>query len=75
MYPGTVLTPADLAIFFDSILSPIEAIAVFEGPIKTMPDLSNSSAKSEFSDKKPYPGCTASHPVSLQALIIKSFFK
>ena len=56
-----VLTFADLAIFLDSILSPIDAIADFEGPIKVIPALLKDSGKLEFSDKNPYPGCKASH--------------
>ena len=34
--PGTVLTPAALAIFFDSILSPIAAMASAGGPMKAI---------------------------------------
>ena len=37
--PGTVLTLAALANFFDSILSPIASIALGFGPMKTMPCL------------------------------------
>ena len=67
-----MLTPAALAIFLDSILSPIEAIADLDGPIKVIPSFSNNSAKFAFSDRKPYPGCKASQDFSLQALIIRS---
>ncbi len=37
IWPGTTLTPAACASFFDSILSPIAAIASGGGPMKAMP--------------------------------------
>ncbi len=54
--PGTIDTPASSAIFFDDILSPIESIAELGGPIKMKLFFSTSLAKSEFSERNPYPG-------------------
>jgi len=51
--PGTTFTPAALASFFDSILSPIAAIAPTGGPMKAMPAASSASAKLVRSDRKP----------------------
>jgi hypothetical protein len=45
-------------------LSPIMRIASGVGPMKTKPLRSTRSAKSAFSDRKPYPGCTASASVT-----------
>ncbi len=50
---GTVDTSAAAAAFFDSILSPIAAIALGLGPMKTMPAASRASGKASRSDKKP----------------------
>ena len=51
--PGTVETPAAAAAFFDSILSPIAAIALTFGPMKTMPAFLSASANASRSDRKP----------------------
>ena len=51
--PGTVLTPASCAIFFDVILSPIDSMAPAGGPTKATPAFSSASAKALFSDRKP----------------------
>jgi len=51
--PGTVETLAWLANFFDSILSPITAIALGGGPMKTMPVRSSAAENSAFSERKP----------------------
>ena len=51
--PGTVLTFAALANFFDSILSPMARIAFGLGPMKTMPSASSASQKEARSDRKP----------------------
>ena len=69
MNPGTVETPASAAIFFEVILSPIFSIAPGGGPMKAMPSAASASAKALFSDRKPYPGCTASAPESRIACI------
>ena len=68
MWPGTQETPASIAIFFEVILSPIDMIACALGPIKVISLSSSLLANSAFSDKNPYPGCTASEPVSAIAL-------
>ena len=51
--PGTLETPAARASFFDSILSPIAAIAFGGGPMKVTPALASARAKAGFSDRKP----------------------
>ena len=50
---GTVETLAFAAAFFDSILSPIAAMAFAFGPMKTMPAASSAFAKASRSDRKP----------------------
>ena len=72
MKPGTVLTPASAAIFLDSILSPMAAMALGGGPMKASPAASSASTKSAFSDRKPKPGWIAWAPVSLAAWMIRS---
>ena len=52
-------TPHTWASRMDSILSPIERIAGALGPTNSIPSASHFSENSAFSDKKPYPGCTA----------------
>ena len=52
-YPGTVLTPAPAAIFLDSILSPMAAIAFTPGPMNVMPSSASFSAKVAFSERNP----------------------
>jgi hypothetical protein len=51
--PGTTFTPAALASFLDSILSPIAAIAFGGGPMKAMPFSASIRAKLSRSDRKP----------------------
>ena len=55
-----------------SLLSPIALIALAGGPMKVMPSSSTRRAKSSFSLRKPYPGCTAWAPVALHAAMILS---
>ena len=50
----------------------IAAIALGGGPMKVMPALASAFAKLSRSDRKPYPGCTASAPVALHASVISS---
>ncbi len=52
-WPGTLDTPAARASFFDSILSPIAAIAFAGGPMNVTPAFASAWAKAGFSDKKP----------------------
>ena len=54
--PGTHGTPAFFIAAFALTLSPISLIVSAFGPIKVKPLFSTRSAKSAFSDKKPYPG-------------------
>ncbi len=51
--PGTQDTPAAVAIFFDSILSPIFLTAFDEGPISATPASSRRRANSAFSERNP----------------------
>ena len=53
MWPGTVETPASAAIFLDSILSPMAAMALGGGPMKVTAASSKASVKPVFSDRKP----------------------
>src|SRR5262245_61579833 len=46
--PGTTLTPASLASFLDSILSPIAAIAPTGGPMNSMPSAASCSERGPF---------------------------
>ena len=73
--PGATGMPAFCAAARAAILSPIRRICADVGPIKVIPCLSTISAKSAFSDKKPYPGCMASAPVITAAEIIAGLFK
>ncbi len=52
-WPGTVETCAAAAAFFDSILSPIAAMALGFGPMNTMPAASSALGKASRSDRKP----------------------
>ena len=52
-WPGTVETLALAAAFFDSILSPMAAIASGLGPMKTMPAFCSARGKASRSDRKP----------------------
>ncbi len=52
-WPGTVETLAAAAAFFDSILSPMAAMALGFGPMKTMPACSSAFGKASRSERKP----------------------
>ena len=54
--PGTQGTPALIMARLAETLSPIKRIDAAVGPIKAKPDFSTRSAKSAFSERKPYPG-------------------
>ena len=54
--PGTTGTFAFFISLLAAILSPIFSIELILGPINDIPQLSQTSAKYVFSDKKPYPG-------------------
>jgi len=51
--PGTVLTPAFYAIFFDSILSPMATMDLACGPINLISFVSKRAWNFAFSDRKP----------------------
>ena len=51
---------------------PIATIASGGGPMKTTAASSQARANTAFSDRNPYPGCTASAPVVRQTSIILS---
>jgi len=56
-------------------LSPIIRIVSGRGPMKTNPLRSTRSAKSAFSERKPYPGWTASASVTSAALMTAGMFR
>ena len=56
MVPATSGAPTSAAILRADTLSPSERIAAGGGPIQIRPAAITRSAKSAFSDKKPYPG-------------------
>ena len=64
---STTGTPASCAIRFAASLSPPDRRASGGGPTQTSPAASTASASSALSDRNPYPGCTASAPVSSAA--------
>ena len=47
----------------DSILSPIESIDEGLGPMNPIDSSASRFAKPEFSERNPYPGCTACAPL------------
>ena len=70
-----MLTPASSATSLAAVLLPsLLSIALF-GPIKIILFFSHNSAKSGFSDKKPYPGCIASTPAFFAISIIELISK
>ena len=52
-WPGTVETLALAAAFFDSILSPMAAMALGLGPMNTIPAFASAVGNASRSDKKP----------------------
>ena len=73
--PGTQGTPAFFMALIADTLSPIRRIVSAFGPMKIKPDFSTCSAKSAFSDRKPYPGWIATAPVTSAAAIIEGTFR
>jgi len=65
--PGTSGTPASPASTLARDLSFIRAMDSGGGPTKMRPASVHARAKSALSETKPYPGCTASAPVSRAA--------
>ncbi len=62
MKPGTVETPASLASFLDSILSPMAAIARTLGPIKRYPGLRQCGGESLAFGQKAITGMDGLRP-------------
>ena len=61
--PGTTGTPAACMRARALVLPPMARIAEGGGPMKVAPAAATASAKSAFSERKPYPGCTPSAPL------------
>jgi hypothetical protein len=70
--PGTTGTLAAATAALARILSPMIAIAEAEGPMNATRALAHACANPAFSDRNPYPGCTASEPVCRTAAMIRS---
>ena len=68
-YPGTVDTPAAMASLLELIFSPSAAMAEDGGPTNVTPAAVRASTKYAFSDRNPYPGCTAVAPEEITAAI------
>ena len=73
--PATRGAPALAAIFRAETLSPKALIAAGGGPIQIKPASITLCAKSAFSERNPYPGCTASAPDCFANSIILGIFK
>ena len=73
--PGVTGTPASIIRRRASILSPMARMTSPEGPTKTRPSASQASAKSPFSARNPYPGCTAPAPERRAASITAPAFR
>ncbi|CAB5006312.1 unannotated protein [freshwater metagenome] len=73
--PGTMGAPPRSAALRLDTLSPISSIASGGGPMNATPIAVMARAKSGFSLKKPYPGCTASAPLSVMAFKIASVLR
>src|SRR5439155_17826717 len=73
--PGPTGTPAAAIRFRALILSPMASMASGPGPTQTSPAASTARAKPAFSDRNPYPGCTASAPVDFAAARIASVLR
>ena len=67
---GVPTVPGFFIAFLALTLSPIRRMVSARGPMKTNPLFSTRSAKSAFSDRKPYPGWMASASVTSAALMM-----
>ena len=65
-------TPAAAMRVRAVVFTPMASIASAGGPMKAMPALSRARASSARSERKPYPGWTASAPVFFAASTIFS---
>jgi hypothetical protein len=57
---------------FAAVLDPMASMAPGDGPTKVSPAAAQARANPAFSDRNPYPGCTASAPVAAAAAISAS---
>ncbi len=73
--PGTQGTPAFFMILMADTLSPMARIVSAFGPMNTKPLFSTRSAKSAFSERKPYPGWMATESVTSAALMIAGMLR
>src|ERR1700693_3724515 len=73
--PGTQGMPAAFMCLMADTLSPIMRMVSARGPTKMNPLFSTRSAKSAFSDKKPYPGWMATASVTSAALMMAGMFR
>ena len=64
-----------MAALRDEILSPMISIASGGGPTQVTPAAVTVRAKSAFSAKKPYPGCTVSAPLRSITSTIRSVLR
>jgi hypothetical protein len=69
---GSVGTPASDIRRLAVSLTPIAAMAAGGGPTQVSPASTTARAKAAFSDRNPYPGCTASAPEARQAASSRS---
>ncbi len=67
--PGSTGTPAAAMSSFAAVFDPIASMASGGGPTKVRPAAAQARAKPAFSERNPYPGCTASAPVVAAAAI------
>ena len=65
-------TPASATVCLAATLEPIAATAFAGGPTQVSPASDTAAANCAFSDRKPYPGCTASAPARSAAAITRS---
>ena len=70
--PAGTGMPSDFASSRALPLSPKSSRCSARGPMKVSRFSSQSRAKPAFSLRKPYPGCTASQPLSRATAIIRS---
>ena len=73
--PGTGCVPAASATWRAFILSPKASSTSGGGPTNTAPAAATARANAGFSDRNPYPGCTARAPVRRTASTMASAFR
>ena len=70
--PGTTATPAAVINSRAASFEPIASIADGGGPTHTTPAARHARANAAFSERNPYPGCTASAPARRAAVTTAS---